>query len=827
MKGLTALCASVMTVCATSFFASCERLDVLDGQVANLEGEVNDLQGQINKLDERLQAVEALKAQLEGLAARVETLEAVELKFQEGANHELQYSLNGGKDYTGTGIILATQTTVQFKVENNKVLFTQDGGKTWTETGVVTHEQLQLNIKDGQVQFSTDGGKTWNNTGIIVHAPCDNVFKWKKENGTLWFSEDDGKTWVNTEAIVDPCTKPEVKFEETDTEITVWVGDKSFVIEKPEKIEFEIKAGKVQFAYESTQQIAMKTLGIVDLTVISTPKGWSAEVDSEGFLVVTSPKEEDTQDQWDYDTWELIAPASAETEGVVKLYAVSSEGKCMVGKLNVELSDYPVVVTVTGGQYSIYAPQASMWNPVYYGVSTKETLEADFNKVSELVIAAEMTGDDPDWAYVVMDGDVPATGDIAEVFGAELVAGGEYLIWAANWMTITNKYFDDLTLAYYTHVDVAITEDASKKTAYEIYVSVDAKGADSYFATAIPENVGYDAATVKEMMIMDLTGDNGGGVAPLTKAPSSSFAKLYTEPYNGALSRIGSESVMLVPGTKCTLLVLPFNGRPYNQYTVNDFVEMEFTMNSLTEGGSVNAEVKQITSYTTETGREVTIDPYKELCVEFKPTSDAYKYAYFTFYPADEFDKSATDAEIVNTLLNAEGVTPYGKEEQFNGICQWRGLKPEDAMVFVGFFVDENDKYGKPVVLELATEAIQYCDMTFDVETNLVEGVLTGTTLSVAVKLPEGKTASTYKYYCFDATYSYSDYFKNSTEAEIVESAVLGDYKYYLKESSTAEFTVTNNRVGKKYFLAVIPYDENNLPVQEAWKTYYTVQAAE
>ncbi len=799
MKGLAAFCTGVMMLGASSsLFVSCDKYDdtLLKQEIESLKGELGDLSGDVTDLDTRLKAVEALKTQLTELTSKVDALYT--LKFQVSDANELQYSFDGGKTWKGTEIILASQTAMKFRVSDKN-----------------------------ELQYSEDNGKTWKDSGIVLAKNCEKALDFKVENGKVLYTLD-GTTWEETGAtVVDPCACPEVDLVDNGTSVTIKVGNKEFTIEKPLEIAFEIKAGKLQFASEATQQIALKTIGIEDLTILATPKGWTATINADGFLEVTAPKAEATEDVWNDDYTEMT-PATAVEEGEIKIYAVGTDGRTMVGKLAVELSEYPVAVTVSGGKYTISAPQASMWSPVYFGVSTKETLEEDFLKVADLVIAAEMMGDDPEWDYLVTDGDTPLTGDIAETFGKELVAGGEYIIWVANWHTITGKLLENATLAYYTHVNVAITEDESKRTAYEVFVSVDAKGADSYFVSAIPENVGYDAATVKAMMIQELTGEGGGGVAPLTKAPSSSFAKLYTEPYNGPLSRIGTESVMLVPGQKCILLVLPFDGRPYNQYTVADFVEKEFVMNSLTEGGSANAEAKKITSYTTETGREVIVDPYKQLCVEFTPTVDTYKYAYFTFIHADEYEEYATDAEIVDALLNMEGVTPYGKEEQFNGICTWYGLKPEDAMVFVGFFVDENDKYGKPVVLELATEAIEYnTTMSFTVETNVVENTLTGTELNVTVQLADGATASTYKYYWFDATYSYSDYFKNSTAEEIVEKAVLGEYNYYLKESSTATFTVSNNRAGKKYFIAVIPYDENGLPVSAAWSTYYTAQAAQ
>ena len=96
MKSLMALCAGVMTLCATSsLFVSCDKYDD------------TELREQINDLDNRLDAVEALKGQLADLVAKVDGLYT--LKFQVSDTNELQYSFDGGKTWIGTGIVLVDE----------------------------------------------------------------------------------------------------------------------------------------------------------------------------------------------------------------------------------------------------------------------------------------------------------------------------------------------------------------------------------------------------------------------------------------------------------------------------------------------------------------------------------------------------------------------------------------------------------------------------------------------------------------------------------------------------------------------------------------------
>ena len=96
MKGLMALCVGVMTLGASSsLFVSCDKYDD------------SALREQIESLDKRVQNLESLITNLEALTARVDALYT--LKFQVTTENELQYSFDGGKTWTSTGIVLATQ----------------------------------------------------------------------------------------------------------------------------------------------------------------------------------------------------------------------------------------------------------------------------------------------------------------------------------------------------------------------------------------------------------------------------------------------------------------------------------------------------------------------------------------------------------------------------------------------------------------------------------------------------------------------------------------------------------------------------------------------
>ena len=172
----------------------------------------------------------------------------------------------------------------------------------------------------------------------------------------LQYSFDNGTTWVATGVTLaeecEGCKCPPVSLKDNGDSVTITVGDQSFTIEKPEEIFFEIRAGKLYFSSEGTQTVAVKTSGIDDLTVISAPKGWYAEINADGMIEVTAPNYDDTEPGIDYETWEEI-PAKCAQSGYVKVHACGVDGKCMVGRLPVEVSNSPLVVNAYSGNYYI------------------------------------------------------------------------------------------------------------------------------------------------------------------------------------------------------------------------------------------------------------------------------------------------------------------------------------------------------------------------------------------------------------------------------------------------------------------------------------------
>ena len=742
MKGLMAFCAGVMTLCAaSSLFVSCDMYDD------------SELRDQISALDKRVQNLEAIKEQLAALTARVDALYT--LTFQVTDANELQYSF--------------------------------DGGKTWTSTGVVLAAQCEHECPPCQ------------------YVPCEHE-----------------------------C--PQVSLVDNGDSVTIKIGDAEFTIEKPQQIVFEIRAGKVYFESESTMKVAIKSSGIEDITVMSAPKGWYAEINSEGMVEVTAPNYEDCQEGygWDENDEYYEIPAKYAASGYVKIHACSVDGKCMVGKLPVEVAGQPLIVKAyAGNAYFTLAGTASWYNATfYYGVSEKENLAADTADLLKRM-------NDGDWS---LSDDYPSNyGEytdievsVAELLGEEPQVGKEYVVWAAVENSEAMPYdVEDLVLAYYSPLSVAITENEAAKTAFNVEVTVDVQGADSYVAVSMPESQlqWTSVDEIKEQMAMAM-------------AEGQYYGKLYNESYTGSALDIAagtsySMSGNYSPDSDVYVFILPVDGRSKEDYTPADVVYAQFTTAALTAGGSIDLTAEQVTSYMGEVYdyeiwdyvmQEIVLDPYTQLGVAVTPSANGeWEALYYGWLDAATYaDYGAYEEDLVDYLL--ENSYPNSPAE----VKEWpvylvQEVAPATTMHFVAFIVDKAGKYGKFAHVELTSKELVKADFVWaePYTTNLTDGVLKNSqTLKFTPVFEDGKEAASYKYVLAqtkyynqyegmdDAQMAEELYFSTSSEVKTVSAEELVNGVLY----------VDGHSYGYPYYFAILPIDaEGNPGASAAILEYETV----
>ena len=654
---------------------------------------------------------------------------------------------------------------------------------------------------NNELQYSFDGGKTWNSTGIVLEEGC-----------------------------------PEVSLVDNGDSVTIKVGDQEFTIEKPEQIVFEIRAGKVYFESEGTMQVAIKSSGIEDITVMSAPKGWYAEINAEGLVEITAPNYEDCQEGygWDENDEYYEIPAKCSASGYVKIHACSTEGKCMVGKLPVEVAGQPLVVKAySGNAYFTLLGESRWWNATfYYGVSEKANLEADTADLLKRM-------NDGDWS---ISDDYPSNyGEltevevsIAELLGEEPQVGKEYVVWAAVENSEAMPYdAEDLVLAYYSPVNVTVTENEAAKTAFNVEVTVDVQGADSYVAVSMPETQlqWTSVDEIKEQMAMAM----GEG---------QYYGKLYRESYTGSALDIAngtsySMSGNYAPDSDVYVFILPLDGRAKQDYTPADVVCFQFSTAPLVAGGSIDLTAQQVTSYMGEVYdyengeyvmQEITLDPYTQLGVEVTPSANGeWDALYYGWLDAATYaDYGAYEEDLVDYLLeNSYPNTPAEVKEWPVYLVQ--EVAPATTMHFVAFIVDKAGKYGKFAHVELTSKELAKADLVWaePYTTNLVDGVLKNSqTLKFTPVFEDGKEAAAYKYVLAQTKY-YNQY-EGMTDAEMAEELFFSTSSS-VKTVSAEELMngvlyVDGHNYGYPYYFAIVPIDaEGNPGASAAILEYETV----
>ena len=737
-----AFCAGVMTLCAaSSLVVSC---DVYDD---------SELRNQISALDTRVKNLEAIKEQLAALTARVDALYT--LTFQVTDANELQYSF--------------------------------DGGKTWTSTGVVLAAQCEHECPPCQ------------------YVPCEHE-----------------------------C--PQVSLVDNGDTVTIKIGDAEFTIEKPQEIVFEIRAGKVYFESESTMKVAIKSSGIEDITVMAAPKGWYAEINSEGMVEITAPNYEDCQEGygWDENDEYYEIPAKYAASGYVKIHACSVDGKCMVGKLPVEVAGQPLIVKAyAGNAYFTLAGTASWYNATfYYGVSEKANLEADTADLLERMNNGDWSLYDDYPSNWGEETDIEVA--IADLLGEEPQVGKEYVVWAAVENSEAMPYdTEDLVLAYYSPVNVAITENEAAKTAFNVEVTVDVQGADSYVAVAMPESQlqWTSIEDIQDQMAMAM-------------AEGMYYGKLYTESYTGSALDIAagtsySMSGNYSPNSDVYVFILPIDGRSKEDYTPADVVYGQFTTAALVSGGAIDLTATQVTSYMGEVYdyeiwdyvmQEIHLDPYTQLGVEVTPSATAdWSAFYYTWMDAATYaDYGAYEEDLVDyLLLNSYPNSPA--EISAWPVYLTEQTSPATTMHFVAFIVDQDGKYGKIAHVEATTKELVKADLVWaePFTTNIENGILKNTqTLKFTPVFEDGKEAASYKYVLAQTKY-YNQY-------EGMDDAQMAEELFFSTSSSVKTVTaeelvngvlyVDGHSYGYPYYFAIVPIDaEGNPGASAAIIEYETV----
>lgn len=636
-------------------------------------------------------------------------------------------------------------------------------------------------------------------------------FKVDAESAELYYSYD-GETWTATGVYVydkHECVVKEVV--DNGDDVTFYFGENSLTIAKAKVIDFEIRSGKLFFVASEVKSVSMKQSGIVDLSILATPKGWNAEVTDMGKLEITAPAVNPDYDP--YDWWNTASPVLGAESGYVKVHAAAEDGSCLVGKILCAVSE-------AGLSVSAYAGNAYFVNngyQYYYGVSKKADYEADATNMLNAINNNDYNYLDA-YQWVGESGEMTVA--LADVLGAEPEVGVEYVVWA-----IANDYngpytLADMVLSYYQVVEVSAEETAA--TPYNVDVVVSCVGAEGYIAIAMPAI--YDDGMQESNMLENYV---GGYI----------YGKYYTEAYKGSLLDIcaGTQYTMggsYAPEESYSLYVLPLDGRPATAYATTDIKKFTFTTPALAAGGSVNAKVEASNvklgyDYDIWEYVEMPIDPYTELAVKYEPASTGWVACYATWLDDEELAVYGSNTTaLVKAIVSEYYIEPvFATDNKTMPILSHTQVAAGAGSNFVCFFVDEEGKYGEVTKMALKTKAVEYSEATWSVSSNLTADNLLKNTKDLELSFSSSATLSKFKYIRYSVQY-YNPY-EGMTDEELLNAVLFEDSTTVeASELVNGKLVVSNHAYGTPYVFFIAAYDADGKPLKTLVKYNYTCQFA-
>ena len=573
--------------------------------------------------------------------------------------------------------------------------------------------------------------------------------------------------------------------------------------------EFTIMSGKVYFPeYSQTKTIKTLSQDIKEITVLDSPEGWSVEIDELGNINITSPAEEDK---------------SAESEGYVTIKAYGKGGK-IIERRFIVAKGYLEVYAYGNRAYFI-----GEYCEYYYGISPSEEFEENVEYI--LSVLSMEKGEERssllnEYDLKVQEGDFGYNGEektpwISTLLGKSPALGSEYIVWAVMDTGKIEPYtMDDVVKVHYTHrsIKIEVTENTEKKSATMIDINVAVKDADAYLAMSVPATHVEDVTIYKDDLLACILGGN-----------MSDAGKLYTENYTGSLLEIAKgtdayiEGLEYEPYSDYYVFVLALDGRPYKRYIQNDIKDFLFKTAELPSGGAVAASAQQVQQNASN----------KDMAVEFTNASQSSNWTkfHYAWIPETKYKSYKSDQEIVNAVLSINTASSMTKSSfEAAGYSFPHVIANKDALNatywFVGFFVDEEGKWGELAKTEcIPAQILPTPDgllWKFDGANMLGEGNSTANILSFGA-------APIYSFYdskfTQDEKFVWAIYQANNFPEDAPSYNIQLYAEYYYSYMGPAEYTfIPNDETSGivRYYCMIPRFDaENNLLKDDTGRTVF------
>lgn len=548
---------------------------------------LKDLEGKLTDADKALAAADAdilVKLASVGIVKVEKKNGNAVLTFTDGTTLEVPAQPE-------TGIVTVVE------VEGVKYWAVVVNGEAKSLEVPVGHNDLQFQVSDSEeLEFSVDGGTTWTGTGAYVSTSQqvkidfyqgqtgemdEETYEYLKEDFyTLVFGEE---TYylplykVDNSVVTLKAGKTYFKYEETQT-IEVAVADitNMYVMTKPDGWRAKLDGKKLTVTSPAEANVLAGTAeadGEVLLhcttvegnckiakLAVATTSGFSLTVDAEGNVKIVNPIVVTNTNMWGEEMTDF-------NDACVGLASIADfEADPLTYIENVQDDESALFIYLNNWKMNT-AEMDEDWNAIYTigGEYTPGVYEVD---VIETTVAKMYS----DWSY-----------------GNEMPRGSQFVVWACPVDSKGQPEIDALVYGYYAPIDIEAEE--LEVSFNEITVSVALYGAKEYIVGKVNAEYTFNYYTgdydINYYITEGLNGlAYGYNNLGMTVTESGEYEYALSEVVNDM-----EESAPLSPSAKYFFYIIPvIDGKDWSEYTAADAIVYEYTTEALEAGGSASVE---------------------------------------------------------------------------------------------------------------------------------------------------------------------------------------------------------------------------------------------
>lgn len=706
---------ALVTTNSTALTALSEELDALDGVV----------DGYITSNDA------ALKAAIEELKTADEALKAVDtevLAALAGVN-----VISVAKNEAGDVVItFADKSTITVPAT--------------PATGIVT-------VVDGKWAVVVDGEVTV----LDAEVNPDTKLAFKVVENVLNVSYDGGETWVPTGAVVNDETTINVvegfEYKEGDPYLTLTVGGKEYTLPVYKADTSSLVVGRTDFflRYEGSKNVELLAEGMEEYYVMNEPDGWKAVIDGTTLQVTAPTKKAIEIGAAEAEGLILVHGTTAEGKcKVAKVEVKAGPGLTLAvdldGNVTIENSYY-------GETTDMWGETSFGFSDFIFGLATPELFKED---PEAYVQVYNDTWSAPSWDDIIFpsaynfapqgeyvegeyETDVVKT-TVADAYFMmnydELPKGAHYMVWVAPADSEGKAVIEDMVYVEYVKMTwkVAVKEVSHS----DITVTAEVEGASQYVINAVAEstyNNEWNPMTFEDYMNAPMGGPWSGFKNYGAAEALGMVVNVEDVPAEFKLSEILGQKLTFGENYKVWVMPIfdhlaiydeansmPDYGNYVYDYSAFDFEDhfLPFVLDAKTNDIVAGGEYAAVLTLNRNDFTSIYVD------VE---VSEGTESVYYYWYTPEEFDAFESDQEVMDALF-LDCYMPL----EANGQVSKTYINPGEEYVLATVSIGADGKYGEVVSEKFNSLSVPY-DENIKVELVSAELDAEGANYTVTVKV--------------------------------------------------------------------------------------------